>query len=109
MAAKEQQSSLLHCSQKDVATRLGLPVGLIRTSESHASITQEYSKSLFGGEDDNPARKQRLHRERVAQRAVEKARVALNAAALNRAAAEPSAHVSSSLLDLSNRFSSTKR
>lgn len=52
------QASLLHASSEDIASSLGLPKGLIRTAIDDSSITQRYSKDLFGGDDDNPAKRQ---------------------------------------------------
>ena len=103
--AGDKDSSLLNCNHDDVAARLGLPKGLIRTSEQHSSITQQYSNSLFGNtEDDNPAKRMRLNRERIAQRAVEAARAVV--ASKNEKATVSSGN-SSSILNLSDRFSSS--
>jgi hypothetical protein len=52
------QASLLHASSEDIASSLGLSKGLIRTAIDDSSITQRYSKDLFGGDDDNPAKRQ---------------------------------------------------
>lgn len=52
------QASLLNASSEDIASSLGLPKGLIRTAIDDCSMTQRYSKDLFGGDDDNPAKRQ---------------------------------------------------
>lgn len=62
----------------ELASTLGLSTGLVRTSDSSRSITELYSKELFGGEEDNPARRQRMKREFIAQRAIERAREVLD-------------------------------
>lgn len=67
-------SNLLNSSSSVIAATLGLPQGLIRTSESRDSMSQQYSKTLFGGSEENPATLQRMKRERAAQKAMEKAR-----------------------------------
>ena len=103
------QSGLLHSSVVDIADKLGLPKGLIRTDAQTQSITQRYASSLFGDDDDNPARRMRLMREQSAQRAIEKARVVVAA----RAAANLQASGTGVISDgnslttmLNNRFSS---
>ena len=58
VANEREQASLLHASREDIASSLGLPKGLIRTAIDDSSITQRYSKDLFGGDDDNPAKRQ---------------------------------------------------
>lgn len=58
VANERAQASLLHASREDIASSLGLPKGLIRTAIDDSSITQRYSKDLFGGDDDNPAKRQ---------------------------------------------------
>lgn len=96
---KPQQAdlrALLNSSSAEIAASLGLPQGLIRTSESRDSISQQYSKKLFGGGDENPATQQRLKREMTAQRAMEKARLVVAARAqANKQNAESSNSVSS--------------
>lgn len=68
-------AGLLHQTTEDIAVSMGIPAGLIRTSETSESITQRYANELFGNDgDDNPARRQRLKREFTARRAVERAR-----------------------------------
>ena len=58
VANEREQASLLHASKEDIAESLGLPKGLIRTTVDDNSITQRYSRDLFGGDDDNPAKRQ---------------------------------------------------
>jgi hypothetical protein len=58
VANEREQASLLHASREDIAASLGLPKGLIRTTIEENSITQKYSRDLFGGDDDNPAKRQ---------------------------------------------------
>jgi len=58
-------SSLVNASKEDIAERLGLPKGLIRTAEQTYSITQRASKGLFGDSEENPARRQRMQKEMV--------------------------------------------
>lgn len=58
VANEREQASLLHASREDIAASLGLPKGLIRTTVEENSITQKYSRDLFGGDDDNPAKRQ---------------------------------------------------
>lgn len=58
VANEREQASLLHASREDIAASLGLPKGLIRTNVEENSITQKYSRDLFGGDDDNPAKRQ---------------------------------------------------
>lgn len=58
VANERAQASLLHASREDIASSLGLPKGLIRTAIDDSSISQRYSKDLFGGDDDNPAKRQ---------------------------------------------------
>jgi hypothetical protein len=66
---------LLNSSPAAVAAAMGLPVGLIRTSEANESITEQYATSLFGASgEDNPAKRARLRRENSARQAVERAR-----------------------------------
>lgn len=112
VANEREQASLLNASREDIAASLGLPKGLIRTTVEDNSITQRYSKDLFGGDDDNPAKRQRLNRERVAKRALEIARTTLNAKAdaERAAAADPSKKIlDTGLMDIMNRFSSSKK
>jgi hypothetical protein len=101
------QSNLLHCSAEEIAAKLGLPKGLIRTDSSKPSLTQSYASSLFGGDDDNPARRQRLNREKAAQRAVETARAVVAArSAASGGARDAEGNGFGSLL---NRFASSGR
>ena len=66
VANEREQASLLHSSREDIAASLGLPKGLIRTTVDDNSITQKYSRDLFGGDDDNPAKRQvKLKQSRV--------------------------------------------
>lgn len=98
------QPSLLYSSTADVATTFGLK-GIIRTSDSSSSMSQLYSKQLFGGDDDNPATRQRLKRENAAQRAVEKAR---NIVALrNEAEQNNTSYNASAVSNIMNRFCSS--
>jgi len=103
------QSSLVHASATDIALTLGLPKGLIRTSEQTYSITERVSNSLFGESEDNPAKRQRMRREMIAQKAIETARKTITA---NRAAAESGKSNNSagnSVADMFSRFQSSGR
>jgi hypothetical protein len=97
------QPNLLYSSSTEIATKMGLPIGLLRTSISSTSMSEKYSKELFGGDDDNPAKRQRLKREMVAQRAIAKARsVIAERQAVDSSQSTPRG--SSIGFDLSNRF-----
>jgi hypothetical protein len=67
----------IYASADDIAAKYGISKGLIRTSESSLSITQKFSKTIFGGDDDNPATRQRMKREHVAKQAMLKARAVI--------------------------------
>ena len=108
VANEREQASLLHASREDIAASLGLPKGLIRTTVDESSMTQRYSRELYGGDDDNPAKRQRLKREQVARRALEIARNTLSAKALA-AATNTAKPTSSGLMDMMNRFSSSNK
>ena len=116
VANEREQANLLNASREDIAASLGLPKGLIRTSLDDNSITQRYSRDLFGGDDDNPAKRQRLNRERIAKRALEIARSTLNAkadadriASMNPNNNKLNQNQNSGLSDIMNRFSSSKK
>ena len=112
VANEREQASLINASREDIAASLGLPKGLIRTTVEDNSITQRYSRDLFGGDDDNPAKRQRLNRERIAKRALEIARTTLNAKAdaERAAAADPAKKtLDTGLMNIMNRFSSSKK
>ena len=101
------QASLLHCTAEEIAAKLGLPKGLIRTDTNTQSLTQSYASDLFGGDDDNPARRQRLNREKAAQRAVETARAVVAArSAANSGHSLGQREEGGGLGSLLNRFSS---
>jgi hypothetical protein len=105
LAPKElSKSSLIDASHEDIAKKLGLPKGLIRTSEDTFSLTQKYSRNLFGDDEDNPAKRQRMLRERAAQNAIEKARTTLKARAALAASQDKGP---SSVTDIMSRFSSS--
>jgi hypothetical protein len=100
-----EKGLLLYSSALDIAAAFGISKGLLRTSESQSSFSQQYSKQLFGGDDDtNPATRQRLKREMTAQKALSKARHVV-ASRLANDSTQPS---SSSIADISNRFCSGK-
>ena len=112
VANEREQASLINASREDIAASLGLPKGLIRTTVEDSSITQRYSRDLFGGDDDNPAKRQRLNRERIAKRALEIARTTLNAKAdaERAAAADPTKKtLDTGLMNIMNRFSTSKK
>ncbi len=114
----QMHADLIHASASEIASSLGLSKGLIRTTESNESITQEYARSLFGGDDENPAKRQRLKREQTAQRAIERAKEILLSRAGAAAAANgvnnnnsnaSSGAVGNSFADMKSRFSSAKQ
>ena len=68
-------ATLLGLAPADRAAALGLPAGLLRTSARTESHSEASSRELFGHSGaTNPAKAQRVHRERAAQRALAKAR-----------------------------------
>lgn len=89
-------------NRDEIAASLGLSKGLIRTADSNLSLTQQYSKQLYGEEEENPAKRQRLKREQTAQRAIERARAIM----ASRKESELSATAPP---DLMSRFSSGTR
>lgn len=84
---------------------VGLSKGLIRTSESQLSITEKYSNDIFGDGEMNPAKRQRLHREQAAQRALDKARSVI-ASRQESGYHDSGVNYANNMLD---RFSTTKK
>ena len=70
-AAASSSAQEIFASSSDIASKYGISKGLIRTTESSLSITQKFSKTIFGGDDDNPATRQRMKREHAAQQAMQ--------------------------------------
>ena len=75
---QQQASALGLATAAERADALGLPKGLIRTSQASESVSEGASRQLFGYSGaSNPAQAARLKRERSAQSAMETARAVL--------------------------------
>jgi hypothetical protein len=106
-----EQSGLLNHSMEHIAQKLGMSKGLIRTDDGSLSGTQQYAKSMnyFGGGDDdeNPAKRARVKREQMAQRAIATAKAVIaQRAEAAAAAAAASGDGAGSVNNLMNRFAS---
>ena len=98
----------IFASSSDIANKYGISKGLIRTAEASLSITQKFSKTIFGGDDDNPATRQRMKREHAAQQAMKKARSVIAARQAAAAAAVGTGNTSD-VCNLMNTFRSSNK
>ena len=99
-------TSDIFASTSDIMSKYGISKGLIRTAETGLSISQTYSKNLFGDHEVNPATRQRMKREQAAQRAMDKARKVIKSRQAGTAVVSNCAKDTSNVCDLSANFRS---
>jgi len=107
-AASNSATQDIFASSSDIASKYGISKGLIRTAEASLSITQKFSKTIFGGDDDNPATRQRMKREHAAQQAMKTARNVI-AARQAAAAASTGQGNTADVCNLMNTFRSSSK
>ena len=99
------KDNISNYAQTEIAVSTALK-GIIRTSENQMSISEKYSNDIFGDGEMNPARRQRMHREHIAQKAIEKAKTVIAARESSGYHNNNSVNYATNMMD---RFSSSKK